>query len=516
MALPFRLTRRSLVAAAAAPALATGWPQRVRAAGNLPPELILAGAPDDYIGYVFIQRYFPQTGHNVDGEILNYFRAAGEIEAFGYPLTEEYWEPDGVDGAAGRMVQYFQRARLEYRAPAQTDPDGVAPPELDEGDGETGEDEGATDGGATDRGAAGEGTVIRAVYRDAAVSGAGVRRSPLGEALLPNQPAVPPGPGVRYFPETGHNVGGAFLRFFVAAGGADVLGLPLSEEVPQNGHTAQWFQNARLEWWPENPPGEQVQFGLIGQEHLQLAVRYVPASALQPAPPKEPLRQWILPPPPPAPARWVPPQRIPILYYHQVPSQGALRSQIQAFKEAGRQFVSLGRVVDALRGEASLPPNPLVLTFDDGWATQFANAAPVLQAERVPATFFVITRYLGTIPGYMTWDQVRVLKELGHEVESHTQNHADVVALRRQNEGAAIAEIWESLSILESRLGHSRRLFAYPNGTWDARTARIVARVYRGAVATGGGDLQSQDRLYALRRIKAEPSYDPESLLGQM
>ncbi len=511
MLLPNRPTRRHLLVAAAAPALAAGLPRRVRADGALPPELILAGAPDDYIGYVFIQRYFPQTRHNVDGEILRYFRDNGAVEVFGFPLTEEYWEPDRAAGARGRMVQYFQRARLEYRAPAQSDPDDASPPDLDESNGETGEDEGTTVEGATD-----QGTIIRAAYRDADVSGAGVRRSPLGEALLPNQPAVPPAPGVRYFPETGHNVGGAFLRFFIAAGGADALGLPLSEEVPQNGHTAQWFQNARLEWWPENPPGEQVQFGLIGQEHLQLAARFVPPSALQPGPPKEPLRQWILPPPPPAPARWVAPQRIPILYYHQVPSQGALRSQIQAFKEAGKQFVSLSRVVDALRGEASLPSDPLVLTFDDGWGTQFANAAPVLQAERVPATFFVITRYLGTIPGYMTWDQVRVLKELGHDVESHTQNHADVVALRRQNEGAAIAEIWESLSILESRLGHSRRLFAYPNGTWDQRVAAVVARVYRGAVATGGGDVQSQDRLYALRRIKAEPSYDPESLLRQM
>ena len=86
----------------------------------------------------------------------------------------------------------------------------------------------------------------------------------------------------------------------------------------------------------------------------------------------------------------------------------------------------------------------------------------------------------------------------------------------RTGKRGAIAEIWESLSILESRLGHSRRTFAYPNGTWDQRTAAIVARVYRGAVATGGGDLQSQDRLYALRRIKAEPTYDPESLLKQM
>jgi len=251
-------------------------------------------------------------------------------------------------------------------------------------------------------------------------------------------------------------------------------------------------------------------------ERLQLPAQFVPPAALQPATPLDPLRQWILPPPPPVPIRSVPTQRIPIIYYHEVPSQEPLRKQIQAFKEAGRQIVTLSQVVDALRGGAALPPNPLVLTFDDSWGTQFTNAAPVLQSESVPATFFVITRYLGTIRGYMTWDQVRVLKELGHEVESHTQNHADVVALFAQNEDAAIAEIWESLSILESRLGHSKRFFAYPNGTWNQKTAALVARIYRAAVATGGGDLQSQNLLYALRRIKAEPSYTPESLLKQM
>ena len=114
MPLPYKSTRRSWLAAAVAPALATGFPKRARAAGNLPPELVLAGAPDDYIGYVFIQRYFPETRHNVDGEILNYFRATGAIQVYGYPLTEEYWEPDVAGGTAGRMVQYFQRARLEY------------------------------------------------------------------------------------------------------------------------------------------------------------------------------------------------------------------------------------------------------------------------------------------------------------------------------------------------------------------------------------------------------------------
>ena len=455
------IKRRRLLGAAAVAPLALAHARPLLAADGPPDEAALAARGGDYVGFVLVPRYFPETGHNVDGELLRHFRALSGVDTFGLPLTEEYWEP-GAAGGAGRMVQYFQRARLEYDLDARV-----------------------------------------------------VRRSALGDLLGRRQPAVPPAPGIRYFAETGHNVGQGFLRFFVDAGGGDVLGYPISEEVAENGHTVQWFEHARLEWWPELARGRQIQYGLLGAEHLRENAEHVPEAAARRAAPLEPLREWILPDAPRRPARWVPPLHVPIVYYHQVPDPAPLRAQIRAFKEAGRTIVPLAQAVAALRGEAGLPDAPLVLTFDDGWESQFVHAAPVLQAEHVPATFFVITRYLGALPRYMTWDHVRVLKELGHEVESHTQNHPSLDALHAENEGAAVAEIWESLALLEQRLGRSQRLFAYPNGRWNDRVAALVARVYRAAVATGGGELQSQDSLYALRRIKAEPSYPPERLIQQ-
>lgn len=457
---PARLPRRRLLIAAAAASVAAGVPRTLLAA-DPPGEAVAAAGIDDYVGYLRVPRYFPETGHNVDGEFLRYFWANGGVDTLGMPLTDEYWEPAEATGNRGRMVQYFQRARLEFDA----------------------------DSGL-------------------------VERSALGELLDRAQPAEPPAPGLRYYPETGHNLGHGFLVFFEEAGGVDVLGYPISEEVEEHGHAVQWFQYARLEWWPEHE-SSQIQYGLVGAEHLQAFARQVPLASRRPAVPLEPLREWSLPSPPREPMQALSPQMVPILYYHQVPAQAPLRDQIRAFKQAGRTIVPLGKAVAALRGEATLPANPLVLTFDDGWETQFRHAAPVLQAERAPATFFVITRYLGTLQGYMGWDEVRTLKELGHEVESHTQNHPDLDRLHAEDSGAAIAEIWESLAVLEQRLGRSERLFAYPNGRWDETVADLVARVYRGAVATGGGALQSQDRLYTLRRIKAEPAYPAERLIEQ-
>ena len=445
--------------------------------GVLAPDGTPDGPPADYVGWVDVPRFFPETGHNVDGDFHTHFWQHGGVDIFGFPLTEAFWCPaddavngavvdtSGADAPSGLMLQYFQRARLEYD-----------------------------------------------------LASAELRRSPLGTLLGKHQPAVPPLPNVRYFPETGHNVGQAFLVALEGAGGTEALGLPLSEEVEEHGRAVQWFERVRLEWWPEvGAEAERVRLGLIGEEHLREHLNEVPADALAPAEPLSPLREWALPEAPPLPRIAWAPADIPILYYHHVPSQKAFHDQLRALLGAGREVVSLDAAVAALRGEGPpLPEKPLVLTFDDGWASQIQHAAPVLQAEGVPATFFVITRYLSELPGYMSWDDARTLKELGFAVESHTQNHPSVDRLYEEDEGAALAEIWESLAVLEQRLGRSQRIFAYPNGHWSEPIAALVGRVYRAAVATAGGTFQSQQHLYQMRRIKAEPHYTPETLLKQM
>jgi photosystem II stability/assembly factor-like uncharacterized protein len=57
------------------------------------------------------QRYFEETGHIVSYAFLRHWNTRGGLDSFGFPITEELQ----VDG---RPVQYFQRARLEYRVEA--------------------------------------------------------------------------------------------------------------------------------------------------------------------------------------------------------------------------------------------------------------------------------------------------------------------------------------------------------------------------------------------------------------
>lgn len=77
-------------------------------------------------------------------------------------------------------------------------------------------------------------------------------------------------PDALYFFETGHNVRGPFLTFFNANGGLAIFGFPRTEQYTENGRTIQYFQRARMEYFPENAgtPAE-VQLGLIGDELLR-------------------------------------------------------------------------------------------------------------------------------------------------------------------------------------------------------------------------------------------------------
>jgi hypothetical protein len=58
-------------------------------------------------------QYFPETGHNVKGEFLRFYKdALNPVLVYGYPITEQFRSRDG------KVVQYFQRARFELNPDA--------------------------------------------------------------------------------------------------------------------------------------------------------------------------------------------------------------------------------------------------------------------------------------------------------------------------------------------------------------------------------------------------------------
>jgi hypothetical protein len=87
---------------------------------------------------------------------------------------------------------------------------------------------------------------------------------------FPSQPYFVSQQDARYFPETGHGVYGRFLQFWYDAGGLDILGYPISEQIQEvlpdkQIHTVQYFERGRVEYHPEQAPPQDMELGLLGR-----------------------------------------------------------------------------------------------------------------------------------------------------------------------------------------------------------------------------------------------------------
>ncbi|HWQ72091.1 MAG TPA: polysaccharide deacetylase family protein [Desulfitobacteriaceae bacterium] len=172
---------------------------------------------------------------------------------------------------------------------------------------------------------------------------------------------------------------------------------------------------------------------------------------------------------------------IPVLYYHSVmvepgnelripPEQFA--AQIKYLSEHDYHVISLDQLYQFYCANGTLPKNPVVITFDDGYEDNYTNAYPVLEKYGYTATVFAVTSYIGS-KGYMSWDQLQELQDKGWQIEGHTLSHPYLV---KDKLGSAEVkrELREAKNILEKRLGRSVRFFAYPYGDYNADIVQEV------------------------------------------
>ena len=146
--------------------------------------------------------------------------------------------------------------------------------------------------------------------------------------------------------------------------------------------------------------------------------------------------------------------------------------------------VSLPELARSVRTGGSLS-RQLAITFDDGYRDNFAHAAPVLSRLSLPATFFVVTQWIGTevVPWWddaagvrhpwMTWDEVRALARLGFDIGAHTRTHVD---LGHVTGNEARNEILGARLELQAQIGGAVESFAYPYGGPANLTERNRAR----------------------------------------
>jgi peptidoglycan/xylan/chitin deacetylase (PgdA/CDA1 family) len=155
----------------------------------------------------------------------------------------------------------------------------------------------------------------------------------------------------------------------------------------------------------------------------------------------------------------------------------------------------------------------VVLTFDDGFASVYTRAFPILARYGFPATVFLVSGYCGKrndwagqptcVPRLplLTWEEVAELDRHGIEIGAHTHTHP---RLDHLPPAEAEREIAGSKAAIEEQLGHAIELFAYPYGRYDGATRAAVGRAYTGACTTRLGRVAGRSDPLAVERVDVQ------------
>jgi peptidoglycan/xylan/chitin deacetylase (PgdA/CDA1 family) len=217
--------------------------------------------------------------------------------------------------------------------------------------------------------------------------------------------------------------------------------------------------------------------------------------------------------------------KIPILMYHYVEyvkDDGDLirkkldivpslfEAHLQALRKANYETYYVRDIPDIMNGTIHYSTRSAILTFDDGYEDFYTDVFPLLKKYHMRATQYVIYDYIGK-KGFLNEQQIRELIDSDLvEIGSHTLDH---IYLKQSPKLYADKQIIESKKKLEERFGIKISTFAYPYGAFNPDNIEGVKKAgYTAAVSVISGEMQSQDNLFYLSRIRPG-LFTPQSMI---
>lgn len=220
--------------------------------------------------------------------------------------------------------------------------------------------------------------------------------------------------------------------------------------------------------------------------------------------------------------------RIILLLYHSVlnnteeieklyPTENIFSMNTDKFEEQtkylmdnGYNFININALINYLKLGKSLPDNPVLITFDDGWQSVYKNAYPILKANKINATIFLTTDKhspvfyeKGQFDTFLTDQQIIEMSKNGIDFQSHGATHRD---LSRLSEDELKEELLRSKEHIEQLTKKKVQFLSTPGTTRITNRIIKVAKSvgYEGIVCSLTGTNNQNTNPFRLRRLNVE------------
>jgi peptidoglycan/xylan/chitin deacetylase (PgdA/CDA1 family) len=219
-------------------------------------------------------------------------------------------------------------------------------------------------------------------------------------------------------------------------------------------------------------------------------------------------------------------ESVPILMYHVIaaPPPGApfpglyvepgeFAAQMQALKSAGWHAITLDELEAAWTHGAALGGGkPIVLSFDNGYQSQYTHALPVLNRLGWVGDENLQLSGLPPSQGGLGEGEIRGMLAAGWELDTQGYSHADLITLDPQELRYQVAD---ARSALQRRYRVPVNWFCYPSGHYNATVIEAVkAAGFTGSTTVVPGWAHPSDDRYRLHRLRVLGGTSPTELLS--
>jgi peptidoglycan/xylan/chitin deacetylase (PgdA/CDA1 family) len=220
----------------------------------------------------------------------------------------------------------------------------------------------------------------------------------------------------------------------------------------------------------------------------------------------------------------------------------AFEAQMKELKDSGITVIPMQDLLAWKRGEKNIPPRAAVVTFDDGWKSQYEVGWPIMKKYGYPFTMFIYTEGVrgGSLGGgeAITWEQLADMRDNGVDIEAHSATHQDLreghtIMLAStggkrtrtkltgpQYEQWVQNEVVGCKQLLEQRLGIKVNCFAVPFGNYNEHVKELARNAGYEAMFTVYGQpitfTSAMDSLgrYAIEATKPKVFTDAVKMIG--
>ena len=212
-----------------------------------------------------------------------------------------------------------------------------------------------------------------------------------------------------------------------------------------------------------------------------------------------------------------------ILIYHNVSTETSASTSVsvETFTQhmnylADNQYTvwPLFKTLQHLATAKTIPAKTVVLTFDDAYQSVYQQALPVLKEKGWPFTVFVTTQYIGEgYSNFMSWQQLREIRQSGGEIGNHSLSHPHFVRRRNaetdeQWRQRIINEIQQAQTILQQNSISPILALAYPYGEYSKAVKQLVRELGYFGIGQHSGAVSRQTDFQAVPRFPMTTGFD--------